>query len=127
MAPRDIASLVESNSSKLQTGERAENVMALFGPPEYMGNSLNDLRSPESAAVPMPGVVVEEPGAKQAARVTSETGDIKTQPIAEDEPHSQQYYVAYGAGENKVLWFHIRVDDKGNEVLTERGWKDMTT
>ncbi|KAJ2744950.1 hypothetical protein GGI20_002557 [Coemansia sp. BCRC 34301] len=125
MAPRDIASLVASNASRLRAGERASNAMTLFGPPQYMGSSLDDLRSPESAAMPMPGIAMGSRNAKQAEGALLDSGEIKTQPIAEDEPRSQQYYVGYGADDNKVLWLHVKVNPDGDEIITDHGWKNM--
>ncbi|KAJ2888382.1 hypothetical protein GGI21_006735, partial [Coemansia aciculifera] len=73
--PMNIASLVESNASQLKAGERVANALALFGPPQFMGSSLNDLRSPQSAVAPMPGIAMGNPNDKPAAGTTSQSGD----------------------------------------------------
>ncbi|KAJ2752199.1 hypothetical protein GGH94_001927 [Coemansia aciculifera] len=123
MAARNVTSLLKANPSQFEYGKIAASALATFGPPEYMGSSLDNLLPPGSAAVPMPGVALGEP-AKPVAQMTSNTGEIKTLPISKDEPQSQQYYIAYGAEDNKVLWFQVKVDDNGNEILADHGLKE---
>ncbi|KAJ2493709.1 hypothetical protein IWW37_000340 [Coemansia sp. RSA 2050] len=125
MNASNLAGLLDANSSKLKQGESAANALAIFGPPGYMGSSIDNLLPLGSAAAPMPGIALGAP-AQHPVQVASNAGEMSILPIANDGPQSQ-YYVAYGTGDNKVLWFHVQVDANGNETLTEHGWKDIPT
>ncbi|KAJ2466667.1 hypothetical protein GGI03_001981 [Coemansia sp. RSA 2337] len=126
MTTRNVASVLRAKSSQLQPGMKSSNVLAAFGAPEYMGASLDNLQSPGSAAVPMPGIALGEP-AEQVAQVAMGSGETKTLPISKNEPQSQQYYIAYEANDNKVLWFKVKVGDNGDEVLADHGLKDKSS
>ncbi|KAJ2827083.1 hypothetical protein GGI24_002738 [Coemansia furcata] len=121
MATRNIVNLLNANSSQLQRGMSASNVMHTLGNPDYMGSSLDNLLSPGAAAVPMPGIGLGRP-AQQVSQMASDTGEIKTQPIAEAGSQSQQYYLGYDTGNSEILWFHVKVGDDGGEVLDDHGF-----
>ncbi|KAJ2105517.1 hypothetical protein IW146_008189 [Coemansia sp. RSA 922] len=125
MTTRNVTSILRDKSSQFKPGMRSSNVLAAFGAPEYMGTSLDNLKSPGSAAVPMPGIALGEP-AEQVAQVAMGSGETKTLPISKNEPQSQEYYIAYEANDNKVLWFQVKVDDNGDEVLDNHGLKDKS-
>ncbi|KAJ2689185.1 hypothetical protein IWW39_001647 [Coemansia spiralis] len=125
MAARNVASILESSPALLAKGARAADAMAAFGPPGYMGSSLDSLLPLGSAAVPMPGIALGKP-TQHPVHVASDAGEMSILPIAENEPQSQ-YYVAYGTDENKVLWLQVKVDANGNETLEGHGWKDIPT
>ncbi|KAJ2008539.1 hypothetical protein H4R26_000155 [Coemansia thaxteri] len=126
MAQTNALLVYQQNLDKFSTNEPAQIAGELFGPPDFMGHTLDSLtstRAPDFAAQ-MPGIVMGQPASNVNA--SDETrGEINIQPVAGDEQQPARYYLAYGPDQGKIVWFQVQITQGDNEVLVAHGVKDF--
>ncbi|KAI7831021.1 hypothetical protein BX661DRAFT_92128, partial [Kickxella alabastrina] len=105
----NISAVYNANLSKFSPLSPVENIGEVFGPPTYMGSSLDHLirRDDPDFANQMPGIVLGN----------NDNADSAGQP---------HFYLAYDGNDasgNKILWFQVQVNTDGDEVIMSHGWR----
>ncbi|KAJ2749663.1 hypothetical protein H4S06_004569 [Coemansia sp. BCRC 34490] len=107
-ANTDVVSVYRAHEGEFASGKEIETASQYFGRPQLMGTSLDAMHStdePDFAAAVMPGIVLGS----------------GTQPSA-----TPSYFLAYtdrgtGTGTAGTVWFHVKVNAEGEEVIVDHG------
>ncbi|KAJ2396877.1 hypothetical protein GGI23_003736 [Coemansia sp. RSA 2559] len=102
----DVVSVYREHEREFAKDKEIEAASRYFGKPQLMGKSLDALHSTEApgfAATVMPGIVLGS-GADAAS--------------------APSYYLAYtnaGDDDSRRVWFHVKVNSEGEEVIVDHG------
>ncbi|KAJ1665967.1 hypothetical protein IW140_000607 [Coemansia sp. RSA 1813] len=102
----NVVSVYKEHESEFTKDKEIEAASRYFGKPQLMGKSLDALHSTEApgfAATVMPGIVL---GSGSSAESTP------------------SYYLAYtnpGDDDSRKVWFHVKVNSDGEEVIVDHG------
>ncbi|KAJ2664555.1 hypothetical protein IWW48_000808 [Coemansia sp. RSA 1200] len=108
----DVVAVYRQHESEFASGKEIETASQYFGRPQLMGKSLDSMHStdePDFAASVMPGIVL---GSGTESNATPSYYLAYTNPGASAAGNNG------GAGR---VWFHVKVNAEGEEVIVDHG------